>query len=499
MLLVCCIATCIGEQRTPSLRPAVVAGQFYPSDPARLKLAVQQFLEDALPVSVPKPVALVVPHAGYLYSGQIAADAYRQVKDQSYDVVVILGTNHTVPGLSGISVYPRGAYRTPLGDAPIDEAVASALLAEDPDCSANTAAQANEHSIEVQVPFIQILFPAARIVPVMIGSPNPAMCARFGNALAGIIRDKRALIVASSDLSHFPGYDDAVNVDRQTLEAIAGLAPAQFTSKLRSLMSNDIRNLGTCACGEAPILAALTAAKALGATHGVVVSYANTADIVPEDRSRVVGYGAVVLSAAEGGPDIKVLNRPAISSPSAALPDADKKALLKIARQSLERFLATETIPLARTLSPRLQLPQGAFVTLKRRGALRGCIGNLAGDFPLGQTTAWMAVQAGLNDSRFSPVTLKELSGLEIEISVLTPLKPVAKATDIVMGRDGVVIRKGGRSAVFLPQVATEQGWSLPEMLDNLCIKAGLPRDGWRSGAQFRVFQAIVFHESQFR
>jgi AmmeMemoRadiSam system protein A len=130
---------------------------------------------------------------------------------------------------------------------------------------------------------------------------------------------------------------------------------------------------------------------------------------------------------------------------------------------------------------------------------LRGCIGNLAGDFPLGQTTAWMAVQAGLNDSRFSPVTLKELSGLEIEISVLTPLKPVAKATDIVMGRDGVVIRKGGRSAVFLPQVATEQGWSLPEMLDNLCIKAGLPRDGWRSGAQFRVFQAIVFHESQFR
>jgi MEMO1 family protein len=503
LLLVCCIDPGAGEQKSAGVRPPAVAGQFYPSDPVQLRLAVQQFLDEAVTAAVEKPVALVVPHAGYLYAGQIIADGYRQVKGLAYDTVVILGTNHgrneASANLTGISIFPNGAYRTPLGDAPIDATIASALLAEDPDCSANAAAQAGEHSIEVQVPFIQTLFPAARIVPVMIGRPDPSVCARLGKALARIIKDKRVLIVASSDLSHFPGYEDASNVDRQTLEAIAGLDPAQFSAKVRSLMAQNTRNLETCACGEGPILTAMAATKALGTAHGVVVSYINSGDAVAEDRSRVVGYGSVVFSAGAGSPDVKALSRSANPPPSGPLQSADKKVLLKLARQSLQRFLATETIPLARNLAPRLDFPQGAFVTLKQHGELRGCIGHLAGDFPLRLTTGWMAVQAGVNDPRFPPITLKELNSLEIEISVMTPMKSVAKAADIVVGRDGVVIRKGGRSAVFLPQVATEQGWGLAEMLDNLCVKAGLPRDGWKSGAQFLVFQAEVFGESQFK
>jgi AmmeMemoRadiSam system protein B/AmmeMemoRadiSam system protein A len=497
-LLACFISGGTGEQKASNIRPAAVAGQFYPADAGRLKLALQLFLEGALPDTVDKPVALVVPHAGYLYSGQIAADAYRKVKGQAYDVIVILGTNHTSAGFDRISVYPRGAYRTPLGDALVDEAIAGALLAEDRDCQEIPEAQAGEHSVEVQVPFIQTLFPAARIVPVVIGMPDPAVCARFGRALAKVLKDKRALIVASSDLSHYPGYDDARSVDRQTLEAIARLDPAQFTERVNSLMERGYRNLDTAACGAAPILAAMTAAKALGATHGVVVSYANSGDVVAEDRSRVVGYGSVVLAAGTGSPDLKSLSLPAAPPPATPLQTADKKLLLQLARQSLQRFLSTETVPLTRNLPPRLQSAQGAFVTLKQHGKLRGCIGLLAGSFPLGLTTAWMAVQAGVYDSRFSPVSLRELSGLEVEISVMTPMKPIAKPADIVVGRDGVVIQKNGRSAVFLPQVATEQGWNLTEMLDNLCLKAGLPTGSWKSGAQFRVFQAEVFSESQF-
>ena len=171
LLFACCISAGTQGGKAANVRPPAVAGQFYPSDPAHLKLAVQQFLEDAVPATVEKPVALVVPHAGYIYAGQIIADAFRQVKGQSYDTVVILGTNHgrnaASQSMNGISVYARGAYRTPLGDALVDEAIASALLAEDSDCSADTAAQAAEHSIEVQVPFVQTLFPSARIVPVM--------------------------------------------------------------------------------------------------------------------------------------------------------------------------------------------------------------------------------------------------------------------------------------------------------------------------------------------
>jgi len=495
LLLACCIGSGAGEQKSAGVRPPAFAGQFYPSEAGRLKSAIQQFLDDAVSVKADNPVAIVVPHAGYLYSGQIAADGYRQVKGSNFDVVVILGTNHVSGSLTGISVYPSGAYRTPLGEAPVDEAVAGALIKEDKDCSADAASQRTEHSIEVQVPFIQTLFPAARIVPVMIGTPDPAMCTRLGAALGKILKGTRVLIVASSDLSHFPKYEDACDTDRQTLAVIAGFDPAQFVSKAKSLMGRNTPNLDTCACGEAPIIAAMTAAKSLGATRGVVVSYANTADLVPQDRFRVVGYGSVVFAAGEAIPDTKALDRPAAPPPSGPLQAADKKALLKIARQSLQRFLATETVPLVRNLSPRLQFPQGVFVTLKERGELRGCIGHLAGDFPVGQTTAWMAVQAGLNDPRFPAVTLKELPALEIEISVMTPMKSVAKATDIVIGRDGVVIEKAGRSAVFLPQVATEQGWGLGEMLDNLCLKAGLPRDAWKSGAQFKVFQADIFKE----
>lgn len=502
VLLACCISTCIGGQQASNVRPYAVAGQFYPSDPAHLKLAVQQFLEDAVPPSVEKPVALVVPHAGYLFAGQIIADGYRQVKGQTYDTVVILGTNHTSGDLNGVSVYPRGAYRTPLGDVPIDEEITSALLKEDSDCTSNTAAQVSEHSVEVQVPFIQTLFPSAKIVATVVGMPEPNvrdMCERFGKALAKVVKGKRVLIVASSDLSHYPRYEDAEDVDRQTLEAIARLNPGQFASKADSLvMSRSIPNLETCACGEAPIMVAMTAAKALGATHGVVVSYANAGDAIAEDRSRVVGYGAVVFAAGEGETDTKALNRPP-APPSGPLQSTDKKTLLKLARQSLQRYLTTDTIPTTRNLPPRLQFPQGVFVTLKQHGELRGCIGRLVGDFPVGLTTAWMAVQAGENDPRFPRVTLKELAGLEIEISVMTPMKPIAKPTDIVVGRDGVVISKKGLSAVFLPQVATEQGWGLAEMLDELCIKAGLRPGDWKTGAQFLVFQADVFSESQFK
>ena len=502
-LFACGISGRVGEQNSSSVRPAAVAGQFYPSDPARLKRAVQQFLEEARPAAAGKPVAIMVPHAGYLYAGQIIADAYSQVKGQTYDVVVILGTNHgrnpASTYLTGISVYPNGAYQTPLGDAPIDAAMANDLLAEDSNCSSNPAAQANEHSLEVQVPFIQVLFPTAKILPILIGAPDPSLCAGLGRALAKVAKGKRMLLVASADLSHFPRYEDASTVDRQTLEAIARLDPAQFTSKVHSLMSQGTPNLETCTCGEGPILAVLVAAKALGARRGTVVSYANSGDAIAEDRSRVVGYGSVVFLAGDQAPDIQTLRRPTVLPPSGPLQATDKEILLKLARQSLQRFLATETIPFLRALTPRLQYQQGAFVTLRQQGKLRGCIGRLGRDFPLGLTISWNAVQAGVNDSRFPPVSITELSDLEIEISVMTPMKPIAKPSEIVVGRDGVVIQKAGRSAVFLPQVATEQGWGLAELLDHLSLKAGLPQDAWKSGAQFQVFQAEVFSEAQFR
>lgn len=495
----CCLVCSVCAQTERDVRIPAVAGQFYPPDPKQLRQAVQQYLQDAATARVEGPIALVVPHAGYVYAGQIIADGYRQVQRHQPEIVAILGTNHTEADFRGISVYAKGAYRTPLGDALVDENLAAALLAADKDCDTDRRVHVREHSVEVQVPFVQVVFPHARILPVVFGEPDAARCARFGETLARLLKDRRALIVASSDLSHYPAYEDASRVDRETLAALVTLDARTFTAKIQAAMSRNTANLYTCACGEAPILAAMAAAKALGATRGVVVSYANSGDVLAGDKSRCVGYGAVVLATGGTSADGVVNSRTVPPSADSPLTTSDKKALLAFARKTIDRYLTSGTVPLARGFSPRLQSPQGAFVTLKKHGELRGCIGHMAEDTPLGQTVGAMALESAFNDRRFNPVTPSELKDIEIEVSVLTPAKPIAKASEIKIGRDGVILQKGNRSAVFLPQVATEQHWDYPEMLDNLCLKGGLPVGCWKQGAQLLVFQALVFSEPEFK
>ena len=349
--------------------------------------------------------------------------------------------------------------------------------------------------MEVQIPFVQVAFPEAKILAAVVGAPDLGLCERFGRHLARHLEGRQALIVASSDLSHYPGYDDAVAADSKVLEAIARLDGRALKGTIRKEQRRGRRGLSTCACGEGPILAAISAAGALGATRGKVISYANSGDAPIGDRKQVVGYGAVALFAGGGDSDTSALRRPEPPPSVEPLAEADKLALLGFARQTVERFLATETAPLARDLAPSLWQKQGAFVTLKKNGQLRGCIGHMAEDRPLGQVVGAMALQAAFNDSRFSPLQAKELRSVDIEISVLTPFRRVSDPKAILIGRDGVVISKSGHSAVYLPQVATEQGWTRKETLNHLCRKAGLPRTCWHEAAELYTFQADVFHE----
>ena len=437
-----------------------------------------------------------MPHAGYVFAGQIYADAYRQIARRQYDVAVILGANHTAGGFSGVSLGDYTSFSTPLGDVQVDEEVVSALLTKSKDCVRSREVHIAEHSIEVQIPFIQSVCPNAKIVPAVIHPPDFKMCVRFGQALGKVLKNRRALIVISSDLSHFPDSRDGARADRQTLISIAGLDLNKFASLMQVL---DAPNLDTRACGEAPIVAGITAAKVLGAGRSAVVGYANSGDVAVGDPSRTVGYGAVVLTAGNGPSDTSVLDRPAPPSSATPLKSSEKKALLFFARETIRRYLTTETVPLARGLAARMDFPQGVFVTLNKHGQLRGCIGHIPPDYELGKNVGAMAIQAAFNDPRFQPVTLQELKDLEIELSVLTPLKSIATPDEIVVGRDGVLMTQSGRSAVFLPQVAPENGWDRTEMLDNLCIKAGLDSGCWKRNARFQVFQADVFSELQFK
>jgi len=500
-ILISILCTACSSNGDPELtqardvRQPAVAGRFYTSDPGKLRLAIEEFLKDAKEATVQEPIAIVVPHAGYVYSGQIAADAFNCVKEGNYDLVVILGTNHTKPGFDGVSIYPKGAYKTPLGLIQIDRKVAQKLIESDNRFTYNRSVHTHEHSVEVEIPFVQVLFPDAKIVTAVIGCPDLDLCITFGQALADVIRDRKALIVASSDFSHYPNYEDAKISDHAVLEAITTLDLDNVKDTIKEMRKRRISNLSTCACGEGPVLAAISAAKELGAKRGVVVSYANSGDALVGDKNRVVGYGAVALDTGDGSSDTKVLEEAAGSEYERPIPVKYRKVLLDLARETINRYLTTETMPLLRGYSSYVTFPSGAFVTLNKHGRLRGCIGHMIDDTPLNRTVGLMAMQAAFHDRRFQPVTLDELDDIEIEISVLTPYELIDEPDDIVLGRDGIVLRKNGRSSVYLPQVAPEQGWTLEETLNHLSMKAGLPQDAWRSGAQLLTFQAEVFSE----
>ncbi len=478
-----------------SVRQPVFAGQFYPADSILLSNQIQVFIENAKPGKIEDAVAIIVPHAGYIYSGQIAADAFNQVKQNKYDLIVVLGTNHTTAGFSGISVYPKGAFATSIGNAKIDNIAAEELLKEDSDLNTDLTVHAKEHSIEVQIPFIKYLFPEAKILPIIVGEPDIKMCFRFGKALAEIVKNKKVLIVASSDLSHYPDFDDAVKTDNKTLKTIANLNPGQIVSEMQNQLERGIPQLVTCACGEAPILAAIETAKELGAGRASIISYSNSGYNSIGSIDRVVGYGAVVISY---GNAIKPLDVDSVVTDNTyKLTVSDKKTLLMHARKTLEQYFSTQSFPLLRNMNSLLKIKRGCFVTLKKEGELRGCIGRMTGDVPLCTIVGMMALQAALNDNRFTPLKQDELPQVEIEISVLTPFKPIKSADDIVLGHDGVIVKKGSRQAVFLPQVATETGWSKEEFLNQLCYKAGLNSGDWEN-AQLFTFEADVFSEEEF-
>jgi AmmeMemoRadiSam system protein A len=334
---------------------------------------------------------------------------------------------------------------------------------------------------------------------MIVGTPDLAVCAKFGKALAAALKGKNALIVASSDLSHYPDYDDAVNTDKNTLAVIATMNSNAISEKMNTQLNAGIKSLVTCACGEAPILALISTVKELGGNYASVISYANSGNTFVGSKNRVVGYGAVAFYKTGQNSPTNTENKMSTDMNTASeLSKHDKKVLLQLARRTIEQYLNSETLPLPTDLTPAMESKRGAFVTLRKNKQLRGCIGNMSEEFELCNVIGRMALSAAFNDTRFQPVELREMPEIEIEISVLTPIAKVDGPGDIVLGRDGVIINKGGKQAVYLPQVATETGWDKETFLTQLCYKAGLNANDWKSSSLY-TFKAEVFSESDFK
>ncbi len=454
------------------IRKPVWAGQFYESDPVKLSRQLEAWLDSAQVRPAAGEVAgLIAPHAGYVYSARVAACGYRLVRGLDFDSVVIIGPSHQL-AFEGCSIYLRGGFETPLGVAEVDEGLAKEL-ARYSGFGYIPEAHDREHSIEVQVPFIQKVFPRARIVPVVMGNQTERTIQSLSAALARAAAGKKVLVVASTDLSHFLSRSQARERDRKTIELIAGF-------DLKTL-GRQVERHENIMCGGGPVLALLQYARQRGPARVEVLSYSDSAAVGgPEDR--VVGYLAAAV----------------YLEPSGTIQDLtpeEKKELLALARRSIETYLSTGNLPDYKPLSSRLEEKAGAFVTLKERHQLRGCIGFVEPLLPLWETVARAAVLAATEDPRFPPLGRAELSGLQIEISVLGPLQPVTDVSEIKIGRHGLVIKEGQRSGLLLPQVATEQGWDRRTFLREVCRKAGLPDNAWKNSRGLFKFEAVVFQE----
>lgn len=472
----CWVATATGT--SADTRQAQVAGQFYPQDRAELLQLVTGFLErQAEPVSTKKPRLLLVPHAGYQYSGRIAASGFRQLQGQAYDGVVVVGFTHRLQ-FSGSSVDTREAYQTPLGDIPIHQQAVAALQAFPGITHLEEAHASGEHSLEVELPFLQVALGQLRLIPILMGSSAFEDARRLAEALAGLSRTGDYLFVFSTDLSHYHPYDDAMRIDERTVSAILFETP----QAVHRLFEGGALE----ACGRGPIVASLLLAARLGYPTRALLSHANSADTAG-DRSRVVGYAAIGM-----------YDRPQVSAGRLSAEAGAK--LVSAARLVLDRHFHPSTfnnrlVSLGLEGVPELAQAKGIFVTLRRSSQLRGCIGRIETDEPLAKTLPVVTMDAALRDTRFAPVGAEELEEIHVEVSVLTDPVRVNDPREIVAGRDGVVLDSQGRRGVFLPQVWEETGWTREEFLRELASqKAGLPPDAWQRAALF-VFQDQIFEE----
>ena len=466
-----------------------VSGQFYTSDASQLSQEIDDFISKAQVQPYKQHVDIVIaPHAGHMYSGGVAAYGFKAASQNEYSTIIVLAPSHYY-GFDGISIWKEGEFRTPLGSIAVDDSMAKALIASGENFFFAPQAFTQEHSLEVEIPFIQKTFPKAKIVPVILGQPNFQTLKDFGASLNKLIgKRKDVLVVVSTDLSHFHDDAKARSLDENAMTAIAKLDPESLWK--RAQLRKDMEM-----CGFVPVTAALLYAQQKGLNKVDRLHYANSGD-VSGDRDRVVGYTSIVIYGEEGESGVKEDGH---NQSVSSLTKEQRRRLIAIARDTVELYVREKKVLEVNEDDPRLNEEEGAFVTLrKKNGELRGCIGNVLGSGPLHLTVRNMAISAATKDPRFSPVESKELSDIDVEVSVLSKPRRIKNVDEIQMGTHGVIVKKGPfHQGLYLPQVADETGWSKEQFLSSLCAhKAGLPQDAWKDPkTHIEIFTADVFSE----
>ena len=467
--------------RRMQVRPSILAGTWYPRDAADLTRDVDAFL-DVESAGRPAPRALVVPHAGIRYSGGVAGHAYATLPRGAYHRVLLLGVSHFA-SFAGASMLEVDAYETPLGRIPLPGPEERARLREAAGLQELPRAHAREHSIEIQLPFLQrALGEEWTLVPILLRELDEVGVRDLGRALRPWC-DERTLVIASSDFTHyghrfdyepFPGdarlFDRLAELDGGAVERIRARDP-------EGLLDYRART-GITMCGIRPVatLLHMLPADAVGAP----LSY-DTSGRMTHDHEHSVSYQAIAF---------------APRFPELGLTAKVEDGLLALARRVVHTAAGGMPLPVADETVRDLPAAD-VFVTLRQRatGELRGCIGSVGSPRPLAKAVRDAAEGAALRDPRFSPVEPDEVERLTIDVSVLTPLRPAAPE-DIEVGRHGVVLELGRSRGVYLPQVATELGWDRERLLQELCRKAQLPTDAFlEPDANLSTFESVSLKE----
>jgi AmmeMemoRadiSam system protein B/AmmeMemoRadiSam system protein A len=467
-----------------NIRKPAYAGSFYPAGKSELNNEISELTTKAKRTSFRIPAnkslkALILPHAGYVYSGYTASHASLVLSENQFSKVILTGPDHRI-GFSNCALTDADSYQTPIGPVKIHKDAAKLRL--QPDLFRSIpASDTNEHSLEVVLPFLQTYLKKFEVIPIVIGSGDYN---KFANTIEPLI-DENTLLVASSDLSHYLPYDEAVSRDKETINAILDLEKEKLIK------------LENSACGKMPILIVMSLAGKYK-WKPVLIHYSNSGDTAGE-RSRVVGYAAVAFYGDSSMENENALNK---------LTQKQGQTLIKLARKTISEKLGIRPKPDLESLASDLEdksfrRRSGTFVTLKIHDQLRGCIGNLDASGSITEGVKQNAINAAFNDYRFSPLTTKEFDKVEIEISILSEPKPLEyiNSNDLIKKLrpdvDGVIIRKGGASATFLPQV-WEQLARPEEFLSHLCMKAGLPSDSWKkSKLEVLTYNVQYFEEAK--
>ena len=479
------------SQNKPIDRQPVASGRFYSSGKEELTRDLADLFASCLKQEKEQDVsAIISPHAGYVFSGKVAASAFSSIQEnRKFRNIFIIGSSH-VMAFDGASVYNTGDFITPLGRAHVNREIADKLKSGNKAFDFPTTAHLQEHSIEVQVPFIQYYFKSQpSIVPIIIGTTKGSTLKIIAEALRPWFNDEN-LFVISSDFSHYPSYNNAVSVDNATASSIITGDPELFLSALKKNSSKQIEGLATSMCGWTSGLILMYLSEHEKNLQYKKIDYCNSGDTEYGDKDRVVGYNAIAL--------INKSNQKAEDS-EFSFTSSEKKILFEIARSNISARLNGTKIqdPDPKKIPPKLKMNYGVFVTLKINGNLRGCIGRFVSTDPLYEVVKASAISSAFEDPRFPSLSKDEYPKTDIEITVLGPMRRISSPDEIILGKHGIYIKKDFRAGTMLPQVAIEQGWTVEQFLGYTSRdKAGLGWDGWKS-AELYIYEGLVLEEKE--